>query len=192
MEFDELKKIWDMQNNKPLYALNEAALHRRIRAKLNCARRHSNTNEIGLMIIAGLATIILMIIGSRQLFSYLTILGLLFTGLYVFRARTRRKQEEHHFDQSMLGELKLAIANVDYQIASLKTFVWWYILPIAVPSFLNMWQSGEKPWWQWVFVSVSFMVSYLVVRWSLLHQHVPRKRALETLRHTLESEVERR
>ena len=33
MEFDELKKIWDSQNNEVLYAINEKALHDRIRTK---------------------------------------------------------------------------------------------------------------------------------------------------------------
>ena len=33
MEFDELKRIWDSQNEEPLYALNEAALHRIIQRK---------------------------------------------------------------------------------------------------------------------------------------------------------------
>jgi hypothetical protein len=33
MEFDELQKIWDTQNKKPLYVINEQALHNRIVAK---------------------------------------------------------------------------------------------------------------------------------------------------------------
>ena len=33
MEFEELKKIWDTQNNQPMYAINEEALHNRILTK---------------------------------------------------------------------------------------------------------------------------------------------------------------
>src|SRR4051812_47574418 len=33
MEFDEMKKIWDSQNNEPLYAINEKALYNRILSK---------------------------------------------------------------------------------------------------------------------------------------------------------------
>ena len=33
MEFSELKMIWDSQNEEPLYAMNEAALHRVVRRR---------------------------------------------------------------------------------------------------------------------------------------------------------------
>jgi hypothetical protein len=33
MEFDEMKKIWDAQNNQPLYVLDEKALHNRFSGK---------------------------------------------------------------------------------------------------------------------------------------------------------------
>ena len=33
MEFDELKQVWDSQNNELLYAINEQALHNRILSK---------------------------------------------------------------------------------------------------------------------------------------------------------------
>ena len=35
MEFDEIKKIWDAQNNQPLYVIDEKALHNRIQSKMN-------------------------------------------------------------------------------------------------------------------------------------------------------------
>ena len=37
MEFEDLQKIWDTQNNKPMYVINEEALHRRILSKKNKA-----------------------------------------------------------------------------------------------------------------------------------------------------------
>src|SRR4051812_1101237 len=33
MEFDEMKKIWDAQNNQPLYVIDEKGLHNRIQSK---------------------------------------------------------------------------------------------------------------------------------------------------------------
>ena len=33
MEFEEMKRIWDSQNEEPLYAINEATLYRRIQEK---------------------------------------------------------------------------------------------------------------------------------------------------------------
>ena len=37
MEFEELKKIWDTQNNKPMFIIDEEALHRTIQKKKNVA-----------------------------------------------------------------------------------------------------------------------------------------------------------
>ncbi len=33
MEFDEMKQIWDSQNNKLMYGIDEKALHNRILTK---------------------------------------------------------------------------------------------------------------------------------------------------------------
>ena len=30
MEFEDMKKIWDEQNNENIYAINESELHRRV------------------------------------------------------------------------------------------------------------------------------------------------------------------
>ncbi|HTE33337.1 MAG TPA: hypothetical protein VK666_23310, partial [Chryseolinea sp.] len=52
MEFDELQQIWDTQNNKPLFAINERALHNRILSKMRKARHITNTSELLLIIVS--------------------------------------------------------------------------------------------------------------------------------------------
>lgn len=51
MEFDEIKKIWDAQNNQPLYVIDEKALHNRIQSKMKDVLLRANVNEWGVIII---------------------------------------------------------------------------------------------------------------------------------------------
>ena len=51
MEFEELQKIWDSQNNRPVYAIDEKALHNRILSKKRQAYHITNTTELLLIIV---------------------------------------------------------------------------------------------------------------------------------------------
>ena len=51
MEFDEMKKIWDSQNNEPLYGINEKALHNRILSKKKQAHHITNISELLAIIV---------------------------------------------------------------------------------------------------------------------------------------------
>jgi len=51
MEFDEMKKIWDAQNNQPLYVIDEKALHSRIQSKMNTLLRFTSISEWMLILI---------------------------------------------------------------------------------------------------------------------------------------------
>ena len=187
MEFEEMKKIWDAQNNEPMYAINEEALFRRIRAKSSRASRISNINEIGLILIVIVTSGILLFVGNQSFYDYLTVFALLSIGLYIWIGRMQRKKRESEFDRSMLGELDQALANVDHETNRAKTFFWWFLLPVAIPAFLNMAQAGT-PSWKWFVVPAAFVLSYFVVQWGLKRKQLPRKKELEALRKILADE----
>ena len=189
MEFEEMKKIWDAQNKEPLYAINEEALHRRIRAKRRQASRLSNINDIGLIAVALATAVLVLVIGKASFYDYLSAIALVLISVYVLMGRIRRKKQENQFDRTMLGDLDHAIANISYETTRAKTFVWWYILPVAIPTLLNMMQAGV-PAWKWLFVLFAFVLSYSVVQWSLKLKHLPRKGALEALREKLTKELQ--
>lgn len=186
MEFDELKKIWDTQNNKPMYVINEEALHRRIRSKKHKASYASNITEWGLVLIAVVTSFYLFMkhAGSGDFFAILPGVALLLTAVYVILSRFRRKQYERQFDQSMLGDLDHAISNVDFEVRRSKTFIWWYIIPIAIPVFLNMYLK-EVSLWKWALIIGCFILSYVVVQFGLNRAQLPRKRSLQALRKKL-------
>ena len=183
MEFEEMRKIWDTQNNEPIYVLNEQALHNRIVSKKNRINWLANINEIGLIVIAIITSSYLIFknAGGDNVYAYLPAIALLLTGVYVTALRLRRKNKISQFDQSILGTIDHAISNASYLINFSKTFLWWYILPVAIPVFLNM-ILKNTPLWTWLFVLVSFIVSYALVRYELNRCHLPRKQHLDALR----------
>lgn len=184
MEFDELKKIWDNQNNQIMYAIDEAALHRRIKAKRDHARLVTNVNEIGLLVVAVGTGIILLIIGKGTFFTYLSVGAIWLVGLYVLRGRIQRQKRSKHFDQSMLGDLEETISNIDNEIKRARTFVWWFLIPALLPALLNIAQA-DGPWWKWLIIPVTVLLSVPLVQWEMRKKHIPRKRHLEDLREKL-------
>src|SRR5262245_10311764 len=101
MEFDELQKIWDIQNNQPLYVINEQALHNRIVAKKHQIIHIAVLTEWILIIanfISGAFVLQQNYTGRRSLvFAYLLAIWLLGTAIYVLANRIRRMREQKQF-----------------------------------------------------------------------------------------------
>jgi len=189
MEFDDIQKIWDEQNNKTMYAINEEALHKRIKSNKKKASFASNLNEIGLVAIAVITSgyLFLKHADDWNIYAIFPGVAILLTALYVIMARFNRKQREKQFDQTMLGDLDQAIANVEFEIKRAKTFLWWYMIPVAIPVFLNMYMK-ESSLLKWALVIGLFILSYVVVQFGLNIGQLPKKRALQKLRNKLTEE----
>lgn len=188
MEFDDLKKIWDTQNNKPMYAIDEKTLQKRIRAKGGLAKRKASINEIGLMIICvatGSFILSNAVIQEKDIYSYLLAFTMYLIGGYVFWGRIQRKKLDNRYDLSILEELDQAIANANYLVKFAKSMVWWFILPAASVVILKMTQATYVPVWKWIVLPASFVLSYIVVHLGIKQSHLPRLRELETLRDNL-------
>lgn len=191
MEFEEMKMIWDQQNQQPLYAYDQEALHKRIRSKLKGSQARVNVTEFALVAICLGTAATLLAIGSGQFFSYMTMLALVAIAGYTLRRHHLRQKRERQFDRSMLGDLDLAIAQARHLAQQADTFLWWFLLPVAIPSLVNMIANAEqKAPWQWLFVVGCFILSYFVVRLGLRRQHLPRQRELEKLRATLTRDMD--
>ncbi len=182
-----MQQLWNSQNQRQPFAYDEAALHRRIQASKNKASHLANANELGYMAISLVGSIILLIIGSHTFWSYATIAVLLAIGVLIALTRRRRLKIVNQYDQTLLGNLDHTLYLMNYQITSARKMAWWYILPLAVPSIMNMLSAAEpKPWWQWAAVLGSFVLGYLVVRLSISKRYLPQKRELEALKTKLE------
>lgn len=189
MEFNEMKKIWDSQNNEPLYAINEKALHNRILSKKKTGYHITNTSELLLIMVnAGAGLFVLGLNLSEQgvnIYMYLLGAWMLLSALYTLVNRIRRIKSSQRFDRSMLGDLSNAISIATYQVR-LSQVGRWNIVPIGVLSLLGLWASG-KPAWSIVIIAIIFAFGARVTVWE--HSiYKNRKQELEILKKKLDAQ----
>jgi hypothetical protein len=189
MEFEEIKKVWDSQNNEPIYVINEKALHNRILSKMKQASHITNISEL-LSIFANIGTGCL-ILGmnlfkqSGSVFMYILSAWMFGVALYSLVSRIRRIKEGNRFDRSMLGDLEYAISLATYQVR-LSQLLRWNSLPIGVLILLGVWDGGKSVW-----IAVGILVFFVLVNYAAGWEHrvyKTRKRELETLHSKLENE----
>lgn len=190
MEFDELQKIWDTQNNQPLYVINEQALHNRIVAKKHQVIHIAVITE-WILIIANTASGAFVLqqnyTGRRGLiFVYLLAAWMLGTALYVLVNRIRRMREQKQFNRSLSGDLQHAITTVIYQVR-IGHIMRWNTIPIMLLVLLSTWEGGQSVWFSLV-VALFFILIFYASGWEL-RIHKAKKRELEVLQQKLQEEV---
>ena len=182
MEFDEIKKIWDSQNNRYMYAMNEQALYNRVLAKKKKATRTTDISEL-ILIVANLGagvTIILLNMTDKtpSISLYGMAAWMLFSGLYTLTNRLKRLSTVGQYDRSVLGDLQHALSVATYQVR-LSQINRWNVLPIAILCVAAMWESG-KPFWVSGLLIAFFLLTHFASRWE--HGiYVSRKKELESL-----------
>ncbi len=189
MEFEDLQKIWDSQYNRPLYALDEKALHSRIVSKRKSAYNITNKSELLSILVNLVGGCFVLAINlfnqSGNVFMYLIAAWMLCTGVYVWVSRLRRIKGELQFDRTMQGDLHYAISMATYQVQFSK-LMRWNILPMGVLVVLGL-GVGSKPVWMVVVILIFFGLTYYASGWE--HRiYVSRRRELELLKNKLENE----
>jgi hypothetical protein len=182
MEFEEMKKIWDTQNNEVLYAINEQALHNRILSKKKSANHVTNVSELLLIIVNGFSGIFIFILGwtkpGGNVFLYLMASWMLLTMLYMTLSRIRRQREGKKFDRTLVGDLNHALATATYQVR-ISQLMRWNNLPILILLLSSIWEN-EKGVWVIAFVFFFFSLGYYLSG-KELNVYKTRKNELELL-----------
>lgn len=188
MEFEELQVIWDQQKERTMYAIDEEALQKHVERYGRDLGRMVETFEVS-MIFFAICTAILTVRDPvlRGIDYHELSWGVMFVMVAVYLAvgRVRRRRRDAGFEPTLLGDVRKAIARVDYQIERHRSFVWWFIAPAVVGSAISYAVNGaNKPMWVWGLLALSFPVAWGVVRLSSLPLF-PKKRELEALRDKL-------
>jgi hypothetical protein len=189
MEFEELRRIWDTQNNKPLYVMDEQALYNRILSKKKSARHITNFSELLIIIIylgAGSFALLANLINEDwNIYLYVLSAWMLMIAFYIIISRVRRIAANKLFDRSMRGDLQHAISVATYQVR-LSQMMRWNVVPIAVLSAVVV-IAGGKSIYVALAMIVVFAIAFYLSRWE--HNiYVNKKRELETLQQKLEVE----
>jgi len=144
MEFDDIKKIWDTQNNQPMYVINEAAFEKTIATKKNKGVHITNISELlSIIVNLGGGTIILLmniLSNTPDLYLYALTAWMMITGIYCLYERMKRIRGNAQFDRTMLGDLDYAISIANYQVR-FSGLMRWNILPIGALIILGMWNK---------------------------------------------------
>jgi len=159
MEFDEMKQIWDTQNDRPVYVIDEKAMQRYIQARKDRVLDIANSSELSLIAINLVAGAILLVINLRQsganLFMYLESAWMFMTVGYVVVSRIRRVRAERQFDRSVHGDLDHAISLASYQVR-LSRMIRWNLLPMGAIMIGSGWEAGK-----FLKVTAVILVSYV-------------------------------
>ena len=189
MEFEELRKIWDAQNNQPLYAINEKAMYNLVLSKKKQAHHITNISEL-LLIFVNLGTGLMILAmnlfkQSGNISLYVLSAWMLGSALYTLVRRIQRIKGDQQFDRSISGDLIHAISTASYQVR-ISQIMRWNILPVAGLTLLGLWEGG-KPIWIVVIVLLFFALTFYAGGWE--HNIYKRKkRELEILQKKLGNE----
>ena len=188
MEFDEMKKIWDAQNNQPLYVLDEKALHNRVQSKMSTVLRLTNISEWSLIMIYLGAGGILIGLNPFQrganIFIYLEAVWMFAIVAYFVVSHIRRIKASRQFDRSIHGDLDHAISLASYQMR-LSQIIRWNLLPMGAIMIFSGWEAGKL-----FRVSAVILVSYTLAFYVTskgLRANKRRKRELQVLKEKLEN-----
>jgi hypothetical protein len=168
MEFDDMKKIWDTQNNEPLYVLDEPALHNRIRVKKRKALHITNFSELLAIVVnvsaGGFVLGLSLYNRSANVYMYLMAAWLFITAAYCIIGRVRRLRSNTKFDRSVLGDIDEAIAVTTYQVR-FSGLLRWNIVPMGILIVLGLW-GGDRSIWLVVGLLVFFAITWYASGWE--------------------------
>lgn len=189
MDFEELKVIWDTQTAEPLYAIDQAALQKRVIRKSQSVKFYVDIFEwSGMLALSGVAIASI----TEPLFEghdwHQLITGTIFLTLagFIGLKRSQRRKSETRFDQSLLGLLEKSISQLENHIRRLASMAYWggipYLLTIAVSFYF---QHAGKPVWLWIAAMLWPFFAYWEVRREIRKGLLPQLRDFQSLRDTL-------
>jgi hypothetical protein len=184
MKFEEMKKIWDEQNQEHLYVIDEKRLHDNIKVRKQKGSKLINRMEwflIAVNFLTGTFLLTTVIIEKESdLFINTLVVVMLGAALFIYSRHRARLKNENRFDRSMLGDLDHAIANATYQARLSYSMLIYFVLVwiLVFLSAINS-QSSMK---MMIFLGVMFVVFLFLGSWEHKAWHLGRKKRLESMR----------
>jgi hypothetical protein len=191
MEFEQMQAVWDEQKRQRVPAPDLEALHETVRQRGRRISRGVEMMEIGMIVISIVLAGFFVAKSTleRPSFSRLfSVAVLVAVAVYLVVGRVQRRARERAFASNLLGDLDLAISQLDYHIRRIRTFPLWFCAPMLATVLVGFASKHDgAPSWVWLPVLASFPLSIYVTRLEL-RCLVPRRRELEALRATLSNE----
>jgi hypothetical protein len=216
MDFETIQVIWDSQNERPLYAMDEAALHAAVRRKSaefdrQISRCYVVEISIGLLCGALMFAVAgLLATGNREWLarlpwikaavSFRDVLTLCAAGAVWFYYTTfmylkRRTQQKRAamFPSSLRGDLDRALAQTNSEIDTAENILWWGLIPVWLAAalwVLTLFRLQAAPTWAYVVIGTVMIVALMLVlskkHRSIQNRFQPRIRELQSMRAKLD------
>ena len=187
MKFEDMKKIWDEQNQTHLYVIDEKLLQQSIQTKKSGASRFINKMEWFIIMANSLAAAAILIANflnyPGHIYAYLMSITLLGSVVYTIYRRSHRLKNENRFDRTLLGDLEHAISNATYR-AQLSSWLLTYWVVFGILFVLNFINEGKSLWVVLLALAFCILVFFLG-RWEHRSWHLPIKKRLEAMKEKL-------
>lgn len=189
MEFEDMQRIWNKQDDEPLYAINEAALFKRVQKKSRSTEFGLNMMEWGVVLSSFFSIFVLYINWADDNVPwayYLIPAMLLVISAYVYGLRRFRQRGAQRFPTGLLGELEKAIAHNNFLIERMHTMTWWYSIPVF-GGFAIYFYIEQGPYWlpSVILMPIIGALSFFAIRWEIRKFHEPKQRDLKALQQML-------
>ena len=189
MNLDELKVIWDSQNEEPLYTLDRDAVHKGVKNEGKAIQFCLNMFEyISLLILFVLG----IVVGSEPLFEghafhqYIDAAIYLAIGTFLALELRRRKRDEKQFDDSMIGDLDRAIFQLEVQNRRYRMFPWIVLGPMVLLTIVKLpMYYDSKPLWLAPTALLCLFGTIGILRHELKVKLEPKVKALNEVRDKL-------
>lgn len=200
-DLEEMQTVWSDQDNQPAYQINEDALHAAVMRKARCIEKGIDAIEL---VMPAMLVFVATVFSAKWAYRgdtsttktiavALLILVAVVSAWNILKSRQRRQRNETEFDQNLLGDLDKTIAKNDYQIARLRSFQWWFMLPMALMSVLNFAAKGltvsqlmsSSQTVAWSALLGSLLLGFVAVTVEIRWVHLRRRRELQALRDKL-------
>lgn len=187
MNIEDMKKIWNEQDQQHQYVIDEQLLQENIQRKKRKGSRFVNKMEWAMIfsnLLAG-GSIIGMNMIRHNTHPYISALGavMLAAAVYVLIIRQKRLKNENRFDRTMLGDLDHAINNANYRARlSYSMLIYWILFSLLLlgTAILEGWSVMQVTG-----IAVFCIVVGLLGRWEHKSWHVANKKRLEALKSKL-------
>ncbi len=187
MKIEDMKKIWNEQDQQHMYVIDEERLQHSIHEKKRKGSKIVSKMEwmlISSNLLAGSMIISMNFIKSAgDIYSNLLGLVMLLTAVYIFFKRLQRLKHENRFDRTMLGDLEHAIANATYRTRLSYGMLIYFIL-VAVLVLGNAFYE-HKSIGQIILITVFLAITWILGRWEHRGWHLANKKKLEAMRDKL-------
>ena len=211
MDFEQVKVIWDSQNEAPLYAVDQTSMHGIIRRRQQAEHRRTAWRYGREIAINALVGSVMAVLAAALAFadsdwlqslSWINVpvkgwhIGAMFVGAviwffcagYMWTARRWQMRREERFDRSLQGDLKRALDHIAFQIRIARSIVWWGLVPSWIAAVLwvvVLFHLKGAPAWAYGLLAGAMAVAVVFAlacqRQAIRRRYQPRRRELEAL-----------